>query len=127
MKIALFTNYGGNHIPNFIKERVKNNKSHYRVALVEELTKLKPNCDKYTQENYDDFSSNKEQTYLWDGKSNYIYCRCDNASEYYLISKIEFIDLDTDKPWRIKNYDGVESIEYFKGLSILNKLNEAEW
>ena len=125
MKIALFTNYGGNHIPNFIKEAVKNNKSHYRLALVEELTKLEPNCDKYDQATYDKFIANKNQKYLWSGNSNYMYCRSDN--DYVLISKIEFIDIDITRPWRIVDNDGVEFIEYFNGINILNELNEAQW
>lgn len=125
MRIAIFTNYGGNHIPRHIYEAVSKSPKFYRVALAEELDKLPANCDELTQEIYDDFLDNKKMDYLKSKSNNYIYCR--SYRDNILVSKIEFIEVDTSKPWRILNEDGVESIEYFNGLTILNEFNEANW
>lgn len=130
IRIAIFTNYGGNFVPKEIHDKIKNSSKNYRIALAEELDNLPCTHEEITQEVYDSFTQDNSQIYLKASKNKeLIYTKEDGEyKEYGLTSAITIETVDTSKPWRIADYDGAEGIEYFKHYNIIDKsINLCEW
>jgi len=142
MKVLLFTGYGESAYTKRMLEAAKSQTGRLAdrtgkvVEIVEQAEVIKVN-----RENESDifeelknrlkkdtelilgveFSSLNEEDrkfiryYIWDPDIEWVV-------------EMTIIDVDTSKPWRITDYDGAESIEYFQGVKILDQeTNYAEW
>lgn len=128
IKVAIFENYGYNYCPNWVLEKIDKNKN-FRISLAKLLCEFEINsfANSLTNEN---FSNVFEK--LKSGKIDYIKFDdefvwfCDLGSK--LSSKIRIVEVDTSKPWRINDYDGAESIEYFDGIKCIDEeINMCQW
>ena len=119
MKIILFTSFGGSFLPKEITDKLKDGED-FRVRMAEEVDKLP-----FVSEPYEGFISS-DKTYLRSSNApNIIYSKSEDGR---LVSRAKIESVDTSKPWRIVDYDGVESIEYFNGVTVINAdTNECEW
>lgn len=94
----------------------------WRIDVAEYLDKLPCNVNKKTiLKHYNE----KKQIYLKDSYNpNVVFILNTNGS----YSQINIESVDTSKCWKIDEYDGAESIEYFKKPIIIDKeLNLCEW
>lgn len=123
-RIAINGRYGSFKIPNFLKENVNNSNRYYRVVLAELIDGIPDTHSKITQEIYDDFEKNSIE-YIKCG--NYLYFK-DFQEKYPIVNICKIVEVDTSLKWKISNYDGSETIEYFKDPKLVNAtLNMWEW
>lgn len=134
MKIAIFPEYGGIYIPSFLAKQILSDYwIHQRVELANIIEQLEPTHHKITQKVYDEYAHSicsELQFYDYikgNDKPNIIYVK-DTESIPSYVYKIEIIDVDTNKIWKLDTYDGAEGIEYYNKPKIRDKeLNYAEW
>lgn len=122
MKIALFTGFGINKFPSFLK--VEGVGIEKRVNLAKEISKLPIMHNEPTFDDRRDLEQGKVKYfhYLIKGEEGFIF------NERHELFNISIVDIDTSKPWKIVDYDGAESIEYFEGVKVLDeKYNLCEW
>ena|SRR5699024_2934196 len=125
MKIALFTSFGGRIIPDFImKSETFTFDKNWRVNLVKAIEKL-PSEKGYLGDLFPKFERDKEKSYLKIEGLDIFYFKNNKG----LFSSIKITDVDTTIPWKVIRYDnGIEDIEYFTGIQIVNEeTNECTW
>lgn len=123
VKIALFTSYGGGSCPKELENMVKSSGKHWRIALAECIENLECNYDYLNQEIYDNFERGNTDNWYLKSNDSFFYKDEDNT-----VRKIELKVVDTDKKWKVKEYDGAESICYFKEPILVDKeLNLYNW
>lgn len=134
MKIAIYPNFGSNHIPDFIRKQLSDRSYiQNRIEMVSILENLEPTHDEINQEIYNQYSSKEPNElnffdYIKDSKNSNIVFVKDFTDKLNWVYMIEIVEVDTTKVWKIGNYDGSESINYFKEPTIINKeLNLGEW
>ena len=142
MKVLLFTGYGESAYTKRMLEAAKSQTGRLadRTGKVVEIVE-QAEVIKVTKENENDIFEElknrlKKDTELILGVEfsnlNEEYCK---FIRYYIwdpdikwVVEMAIIDVDTSKPWKIIDYDGAESIEYFQGVKILDQeTNYAEW
>ncbi|MGV3076464.1 hypothetical protein ACEE21_15405 [Clostridium baratii] len=117
LRVALFTSYGGGHCPKELEDKVKNSGKHWRVALAECIEELECNCDDLTQKIYDDFKRNDTGSWYLKWNSHFYYKDKENNT----VRKIRLALVDISKKWKIEEYDGAESIYYFREPVLVDK------
>lgn len=123
MKILLFTNYGGCYVTPKMKEIMKNYSIQARTGEVIDYVEK---SSILLQENYNYKEIEKELK----NNLDLIYVITPNArSKYYIFYSIDYnhtnsfsiVEVDTSRPWTIKDYDGSEYIEYLDKYELVNK------
>lgn len=120
LKVAIYKGFGVNKIPKRFQDKVKDFSLEGRIALAEEISKVEvydgllPLSEEIL-ENY--YKQGKDVIHVVTDKGEQLVC-LESKCDCYIISVVE---VDTEKPWRIGLYDGSEGIEYFDGLTVVNK------
>lgn len=134
MKIVIYSGYGSCYVPPVMRKEIENEDFiHGRIKLASILEDLEPTHEELIQTIYDEFVSEnpKDKETL-----HYLKCSKDpsivyvkNLEDVYGFTyKMEVVDVDTSRIWKIIEYDGAEGIEYFSEPRIIDKdLNFGEW
>lgn len=128
IRVALHGTFGTMSVPDILKDKIDKNKN-YRLEmarLIDELPCIGQGdiCD------LTESLLNLEIPYF---KRKYncvvsFYYKLPNDEFPEGIDMIRVESVDNTKPWRIVDYDGVESVEYFKGVTVLDEVtNESNW
>lgn len=122
VRVALFLK--GGSFPRELKEEVQKSNKHWRVALAECIDQLECNCEDLTQKVFDDFENNRIDSWYLKWNNHFYY----KDSENNVVRKIRLALVDTSKKWKIEDYQGSESIYYFREPVLENKeLNMYSW
>lgn len=132
MKIAIIPSYGSNRdmfraAMNATGIRLKMNSKSFRKDLAEQLDKLEPN---FKVGDINQSVYNK----LYNEEIKYIRCEEEPENIYFKMSegwsfRIQIVEPDENKVWRISDYDGSEYIEYWNPYPKLvnEETGEHEW
>lgn len=123
VKIAINPKHGSFAIPKYFSKEDNNGKD-LRVALAEYIESLEDTHVDINQDIYDNFV-NDHNWYIKCGKL--FFFKEPNAL-VKIIHRLEVVEVDTRRKWKIDNYDGAESIVYFEEPKLVNAdLNMYEW
>lgn len=122
MRLAFASSYTGLRIPDMFKEQIKKDSRNMRIVLAECLDNLPINCNSIE---YSEFIDNESISYYKYSNDDPVCFKLDKYNSY----ELEVIDVDVSKPWRVCNYDGIESIEYYpnKYKVVDKELNICDW
>ena len=122
MKIAIFPGYGSNCYTDFMIDALNNSDKYERATLADVLEALPITHEEINQKDYNEFEHNNKE-YIKD-KEGQIYLKSNTGH----VCRVKLVEVATSQPWRINDYDGAESIEYFKGVEYVDKeIGLAEW
>ncbi|MCG8474432.1 MAG: hypothetical protein MI784_03000 [Cytophagales bacterium] len=129
MKIAIFPGFGGCGYPDIISDKIKNYDdwdTMWRVRIAEIIEDI-PDTYGVTEDNFyecfRDFFSEPNQKNVFKFKDKMFF-----VSEYNHVAEIQIVDIDTSRHWKVSEYDGAESVQYFNDIKVVNKItNESEW
>lgn len=126
VRIAIFSGYGSNYIPDMFKGKIKEvDTVGSRVKLAKLIDELEVNASEdKAEEAREELNNNKRK-----------YIKFENNPQVYFYSKgiswlysVKIVDIDTTKPWRICEYDGGEYIDIFDGVTVKDEeYNMCEW
>jgi len=130
IKIAIFPSYGSNKIPSELSQDKtlidiwSNKEDNYkikflkaRMRLAEIIQALPITHKEITSNVFKDFNKDKTRYYIKD--KNNIFMK-DNTNKYPWGYRVEIVKVDTNKYWKIDEYDGAEGVEYLN-LEVYDK------
>lgn len=125
IRVALFPSHGGGCCPKELIDKVEKSGKHWRVALADCIDELDCNCEDLTQEVYNNFERNDTGNWYLKWKDHFYYKDTEKGN---LVYKIRVAVVDTSMKWKIEEYDGAESIYYFREPKLVDKeLNMYSW
>lgn len=126
VRLAIYPDYGSSYISKEGKEYINSRKGvNWRVSLAEYIDSLEDTHSEITKDTFDSFVNSKNTQYI---KSKDLFFFKDLENIVGLVYRVEIVDVDTTKKWRISEYDGAEDIEYFSEPVLVDKeLNMYRW
>lgn len=126
VRLAIYPDYGSSYISKEGKEYINSRKGvNWRVSLAEYIDSLEDTHSEITKNTFDSFVNSKNTQYI---KSKDLFFFKDLENSVGLVYRVEIVDVDTTKKWRISEYDGAEDIEYFSEPVLVDKeLNMYRW
>lgn len=114
IRVAVFPSHGRAYIPNKAKEYLEKHKGvkHWRVLLAEYIDSLADTHSTVTEDVYCRFVGDKHATYIKVG--NHLFCKDPDDSIKIITYHIQIAEVDNSKRWKIGEYDGAESIQYYE-------------
>lgn len=126
VRLAIYPDYGSSYISKEGKEYINSRKGvNWRVSLAEYIDSLEDTHSEITKDTFDSFVNSKNTQYI---KSKDLFFFKDLEESFGLVYRVDIVDVDTTKKWRISEYDGAEDIEYFSEPVLVDKeLNMYRW
>ena len=128
IRLALHGTFGMMGVPDVLKDKIDKNKN-YRLELARLIDEL-PCVNQGDIYDLTESLLNLEIPYFkreYDSVVSFYY-KLPNGELLEGIDMIRVESIDNTKPWRISEYDGLETVEYFEGVTVLDEeTNESKW
>lgn len=125
VKIAINPTYGCLMIPSQFIDKINNECKNFRVTLAECIGELQDTHKEIDTDTYVNFKNQKTEWYIKAGNDFYFK---DLEEGFNVVYNLEIVEIDTNKKWKITEYDGAEGVVYFNEPKVMDEeLNMCEW